>query len=180
MSRHFGPTRQLGLVVRDFDATLKAWTEVHGAGPFFIFRDTPVQDYLYRGQVSEAPVLSIAFGYSGDLQIEIIHQQNDAPSIYTEFLASGREGLHHVSSFLDVQAYDAVYAGALERGLTSVHQGSIGGVRFAYFDSEDTPGATVQEISESGIAEVAALYQTLQDASSAWDGTDPVRPLQIA
>ena len=41
--------------------------------------------------------MSVALANSGDLQIELIQQRNDAPSMYKEFLDSGREGLQHMS-----------------------------------------------------------------------------------
>ena len=41
--------------------------------------------------------MSIALANSGDLQIELIQQVNDAPSMYKEFLDAGHEGLQHVA-----------------------------------------------------------------------------------
>ena len=175
MSRIFGPTRQLGLVVKDFDATLHQWTEVQGIGPFFHFRDMEVSDYRYRGEIARAPVVSIAFGYTGDLQIEIIHQQNDAPSCYLDFLASGREGLHHISGFADRPGYEQRYGEALAAGLSPIHEGSIGGIRFAYFDAERVTGGTTCEISESDMEEARALFDIMREAARDWDGTDPIR-----
>ncbi|GGD80429.1 VOC family protein [Croceicoccus mobilis] len=177
MSRIFGPTRQLGIVVHDFMGTLRHWTEVQGIGPFFYFTDTPVEGFRLRGVKSEPPVLSIAFGYSGDLQIEIIHQHNAAPSMYREFLVSGREGLNHVSAFHDTAGYDAVYAQTIARHGAAWQEGAIGGVRFAYFETESTPGATICEISESGNPETAAIFAAMRDAARDWDGSDPIRPL---
>ncbi|AMK19935.1 MULTISPECIES: VOC family protein [Sphingobium] len=179
MSRIFGPTRQLGLVVRDFDATLRHWTQVQDVGPFWFFRDMPVQDFRYRGQQAEPPIVSIAFGYTGDLQIEIIHQQNDAPSIYREFLDSGREGLQHISGFTDRPGYDRIHAEAIASGLSVVHEGSIGGTRFAYFDTESLPGAVTCEISESDMPGPRELFEGMRLAAASWDGSDPLRPLGV-
>ena len=180
MSRIFGPTRQLGLVVRDFDQTLRQWTEIQGIGPFYFFREMPVSDYRYQGRDAEPPIVSIAFGYSGDLQIEIIHQHNSAPSCYLDFLASGREGLHHISGFADRPGFDDVYARAREAGLSAVHEGAIGDVRFAYFDTERAAGGITCEISESDMAEPRALFDRMRQAAFEWDGTDPLRPLADA
>jgi len=177
MSQIFGPTRQLGIVVRDFDQALDEWISVRGVGPFYYFRDTPVEDFRYHGQPSEAPVLSIAFSYSGDLQIEIIHQQNDAPSLYRDFLNAGGEGLQHVSGFCDRPEYDARYARAVRSGLSPLHEGAIGGVRFAYFNTQKTPGGVCCEISESGMAEPRALFDGIRETAANWDGSDPLRPL---
>ena len=179
MSRLFGPTRQLGLVVRDFDRALAEWTTVRGVGPFFFFGGMPIADYRYRGAAAEPPVVSIAFGYSGDLQIEIIHQENDAPSCYLDFLAAGREGVHHVSGFADRPCFDACYAGARGVGLATLHEGAIGGVRFAYFDTEAGPGGIICEISESDMDGPRQLFAGMREAAAAWDGRDPLRPLAV-
>ena len=39
---------------------------------------------------------SVAIGYWGDTQIELIQQHNDAPSIYREFLQKGYRGMQHM------------------------------------------------------------------------------------
>lgn len=42
-------------------------------------------------------IASIALANSGPLQIELIQQRNDAPSMYRDFLAEGHEGLQYVA-----------------------------------------------------------------------------------
>jgi len=92
MSRLFGEIRQNGYVVRDVEAAMKHWTEVLGVGPFFYFERVPIEGFRYRGEPSPLEA-SIALANSGPLQIELIEQRNDAPSMYRDFLAAGREGL---------------------------------------------------------------------------------------
>ena len=97
MSRFFGEIRQNGYVVRDIDAALAHWTGTLGVGPFFYFERVPIADFRYRGEPSPVEV-SIALANSGALQIELIQQRNDAPSMYRDFLRAGREeiGRAHV------------------------------------------------------------------------------------
>ena len=45
--------------------------------------------------------MSAAIAYSGDLQIELIYQHDDAPSIYSEFSRGGRSGLQHMGVMTD-------------------------------------------------------------------------------
>jgi hypothetical protein len=96
MSRLFGPVRQNGYVVRDIEAAMKHWIEVLQVGPWFYIDRVQTDWFRHRGQDSTVE-LSIALANSGDLQIELIQQRNDAPSMYKEFLDSGREGLQHVA-----------------------------------------------------------------------------------
>ena len=179
MSQIFGPIRQLGLVVNNFKATLEHWVKVQGVGPFYYFCDTPVSDYRYHGKPTEAPVLSIAFAYSGNMQIEIIHQQNTAPSIYQDFILAGKEGLHHVSGFADRQGFEQICNRAKHAGLTETCAGNIGGTRFSYFDTDRVPGATICEISESDMDGPRQIFADIQNASINWDGNDPFRLLGL-
>ena len=100
MSRIFGAITQNGYVVRDIHAALKHWIEVLGVGPWFLSEHVPFDTFSYKGQPSKADV-AIALANSGPLQIELIQQHNDAPSMYRDFLAAGREGLQHLAYWTD-------------------------------------------------------------------------------
>jgi len=96
MSRIFGAVCQNGYVVRDIRGAMEHWHAVMGVGPWFYIDRVKMDYFRHRGQDSNAEV-SIALANSGDLQIELIQQRNDAPSMYKEFLDAGREGLQHMS-----------------------------------------------------------------------------------
>src|SRR6185369_10374617 len=135
MSRLFGEVRQIAFVVRDVERAMQYWIETLGVGPFFVLREITPDTFRYRGAPSPAPTLTIGFANSGTLQVELIQQHDDRPSAYRDFLASGREGLQHVSSWLTRAEYDATMARALAAGAVVAHEGAMagGGVRFAYF-----------------------------------------------
>ena len=92
MSRLFGDIRQNGYVVRDIERAMRHWTETLGVGPFFYIEKVPVRNFRYRGAPSDLD-MSVALANTGALQIELIQQRNDAPSMYRDFLARGPEGL---------------------------------------------------------------------------------------
>ena len=96
MSRIFGAVCQNGYVVRDIRAAMDHWVNVMGVGPWYYIDRVKTDYFRHRGQDS-AMEMSVALANSGDLQIELIQQRNDAPSMYKEFLDSGREGLQHMS-----------------------------------------------------------------------------------
>ena len=96
MSRIFGAVCQNGYVVRDIRAAMDHWVNVMGVGPWYYIDRVKTDYFRHRGQDSGME-MSIALANSGDLQIELIQQRNDAPSMYKEFLDSGREGLQHMS-----------------------------------------------------------------------------------
>ena len=77
MSRIFGKVCQNGYVVRDIEAAMKHWIEVMGVGPWFYIEDVKTDWFKHRGIDSDVK-MSIALANSGDLQIELIQQRNDA------------------------------------------------------------------------------------------------------
>ena len=173
MSRIFGPVRQNGYVVRDIEMALSHWTEVLGVGPFFYFERVPVEDFRYRGEPSPVEV-SIALANSGALQIELIQQRNEAPSMYRDFLAAGREGLQHLACWTD--DFDALLSLAAEQGHGVGQSGCIGANgRFAYLETEAHPG-TVMEISEVN-GPKGKFFQHIAQVAQDWDGNEPVRKM---
>ena len=181
MSHTFGTIRQIAFVVHDVERALRYWTETLGIGPFFVLRKLTPDTFRYRGAPSPPPTLTIAFGNSGDVQVELIQQHDDRPSAYRDFLASGREGLQHVSSWLTRAEYDATYARLVARGVPVAHEGAMagGGVRFAYFATDGAPGGIMYEIADVAEPNVYPLMQMIADAARDWDGTDPVRELTL-
>lgn len=171
MSRVFGAIRQNGYVVRDIRAALRHWTETAGVGPWFLAERAPIRDFRYRGAPS-AVELSIALANSGGLQLELIQQNNDAPSMYRDFLAAGHEGLQHIAYWTADFAADR--ARLLALGYRIGHEGRTGDYGpFAYFDTESHPGTVIELSDVSG--RKADLFAHIAAAAEAWDGANPVR-----
>src|SRR5437588_283081 len=98
MSRLFGPMRQIGIVVRDIEKAMRHWVEVCGIGPWFYAEQLPLTEFRYKGRVYDIK-MSVALANSGDVQLELIQQRCDSPSLYRDFLAAGHEGMQHWSSW---------------------------------------------------------------------------------
>ncbi|MEQ8377474.1 VOC family protein [Parvibaculum sp.] len=175
MSRFFGKVCQNGYVVRDIEAALKHWTEVLGVGPFYYIDRVTCDWFTYKGKPSPVE-MSIALGNTGDLQIELIQQRNDAPSMYLDFLNAGREGLQHMSYW--TTDYQAAYDRAIAAGYEVGHEGQIGGAqgRFVYFDTETHPGTVVEMSDISGAK--GPFFEHIRKAAIGWDGSNPVRPVR--
>ena len=123
MSRFFGPIFQTAYIVRDFEGTLKHWTEVLGVGPFYYIERVKMDWFRYHGEPSNAEV-SIALANTGDLQIELIQQRNNAPSMYLDFLENGHEGLQHMSYW--TTDYQAAFDNFIAMGYRVGQEGQIG------------------------------------------------------
>jgi catechol 2,3-dioxygenase-like lactoylglutathione lyase family enzyme len=171
MSRIYGEVRQLGYVVHDIEAAMRHWVEVLGVGPWYYVERLPVTGFLYRGQPSD-PHVSIALANSGRTQIELIQQRNDAPSMYRDFLASGPEGLQHVSTWpVD---YEATLARAQAAGHRIGQQGETNRGPFAYFETEGAHRGSCMEIAAyTGLRR--RQFEAIEAAAAGWDGRDPIR-----
>jgi catechol 2,3-dioxygenase-like lactoylglutathione lyase family enzyme len=170
--QRFGGIRQIGYVVRDIQAAMERWLAL-GVGPWFYREECPVTEFRYYGRPSRFPRLSIALANAGDLQIELIQQRDDAPSLYADFLRTAGEGAQHVA-YWTTDSFDAWRQDLLASGLVEGHAGRIGSQgRFAYFVDRAMPG-TVIEISETSGGK-AERFAQIREAARTWEGADPIR-----
>ncbi|MBM84770.1 MAG: glyoxalase [Rhodospirillaceae bacterium] len=173
MSRVFGELRQLGYVVRDVEAAMRYWIEVNGVGPFFYIERVPLAEFSYMGKSStEMPEMSIALAFSGDAQVELIQQRNDAPSMYLDYLDSGQEGLQHIGYWPD--NYQGAKRAAETQGLIVGQEGNIAGRGgFVYYQTAAHQGTCI-EFAEYN---TYRRYQFTEMARICrnWDGNDPIR-----
>ncbi len=171
MSRVFGPLRQMGVVVREIEAAMQHWVTVCGVGPWFYTDKLPITAFAYRGTRHDDVHLSIALANSGDVQIELIQQRCDTPTMYQDFLRAGHEGLQHWSSWPD--NYDEIYDRALATGYEIGQEGDSPRGRFVYFWNEGHPG-TVIEMADLTPGR-KRIFDGVRAAAQNWDGKDPVR-----
>jgi hypothetical protein len=166
-----GVIRQIGYVVTDLEQAMQSWVEL-GVGPWFVIRGLPMRA-LYRGEPCETTV-SLALSNSGELQLELIQQEDDAPSIFTEFLASDGPGYHQLAYW--AEDFDGAMKAVADAGWPVVWSGGEGfDVRFAYVEPPNSP-ATIVEISELTEA-TSASSKFVRDAAASWDGSDPIREM---
>lgn len=167
-----GPVMQLAWLPVDFDRALKHWTATMGVGPFFLLENIALQDMRYLGQPTTA-VFSLALAYWGDIQIELIRPENDAPSIYTGKYAV-RDRLHHTCLLVDDIA-DA-YAACAEYDATVLVEGRVGDSgHVIYADPGEGPGSVVEMLQpQPGTAD---LFAMIKQAAAEWDGSDPLRKI---
>ncbi|MGD9600787.1 MAG: VOC family protein [Gammaproteobacteria bacterium] len=170
MSQPLHTVRQLAYVVRDLDAALKYWVDVLKVGPFFVFEHCPLLDQKYLGKPSNVDV-TLALGNSGALQIELIYQHNDEPSVYKEFLDAGRVGVHHFG--LMPEDYAATCAEYGRRGHVAAFECTVGGAPLTYFDTVSTIGHYTELWDNSSVFK--DLFLMVENAAMGWDGKNPVR-----
>lgn len=90
----FTQTMQIGIVVRDLDATMRKYADEYGIGPWKIFEFNPgnaTDLYEYGQPVTRSWRVAVAM--VGQMQWELI-QPLDEESIYARFLAEKGGGVH--------------------------------------------------------------------------------------
>lgn len=90
------PVAQLGFVVRDRAEWIDRFSPLFGP---FTTMDATVPGARYRGVEADCS-LKLAFGRSGDLEIELIEWVSGG-SPHRDFIGQGREGLHHLQFRVD-------------------------------------------------------------------------------
>ena len=169
----FGAVVQNAYVVRDLQAAVRFWSSTMGVGPFYMLEHVEFGPAFFRGDELKID-MTVAIAQWGDLQIELIVQHNDAPSIYSEFLARHGEGLQHLGVL--TQDLNADLTRLKPFGIEPIQWGATaGGMRFAYLNTDEHAGAMV-ELIESGPA-VQAFFEKIRRAGEQWDGSRPLRTL---
>ena len=87
---------QVGFVVRNMEKALELYEPLFG--PFMSIDPGPMT-YDYRGRQEECE-MRIAFGKSGDVEIELIEWLSGGCP-HKEFLDAGREGMQHLRFIVD-------------------------------------------------------------------------------
>jgi hypothetical protein len=173
MAFRFGPVMQLGFVVPDLERAMEHWTGTVGVGPFFVMSHIKFAEAIYRGAPTDADI-SVAVAQWGEVQVELIQQFNESPSIYSHFPGRAAGGLQHVGVMTTSVRDDLEQLRT--RGIEAVQQGSTAnGIRFAYINTDQHPGGMI-ELIEHGPA-IDGFFAMVRDAAQGWDGSKPVRRL---
>jgi hypothetical protein len=168
-----GAVRQVGYVVRDIEKAMMHWAGL-GVGPWFYQEDAGGVEYRYYGKPSRLPKLSMAIANSGEMQIELIQQRNDAPSLYRDTLERNGECAQHVA-YWTTDKFDELSRRLLELGYIEGHAGRVSASRgpYAYFLRPDFPSAMFELTDLTGGK--AEYYAEARQAAVCWDGSNPIR-----
>jgi methylmalonyl-CoA/ethylmalonyl-CoA epimerase len=124
---------QIGLIVRDVEATAQAYAELLGvAVPQWVLTGPEVEAHTrYRGVPTEARA-KLAFFRLGNMQLELIEPVG-GPSTWREFLEAHGEGVHHIA--FEVEDMQDQVAALAAKGMPLVQRGDYTGGCYAYIDS---------------------------------------------
>jgi hypothetical protein len=128
---------QIGYVVRDLARAMAVHEPIFGP---FTTMDVTLEGPIYRGRPRDCS-LRIAYGHAGAMEIELI-EPTGGESPHADFLAAGREGIHHVR--FRVEDFHAHLAAAARVGYRPIWQHSMDVADFAYLENERQPGMLIE------------------------------------
>jgi hypothetical protein len=162
---------QLGSLVNDLLDAVGSWARVFGVGPFHVMPVTD-QHTTYRGQPSTI-TLQVAVAQAGPVQIELIQQHCDRPSIFQEWHRGRVSAIHQLCTVTpDYEGRKGHYE---QLGYELAAESNNGRFRVAYFDTAADFGfyTEVVEYTPGFLRVLDKISQTC----ATWDGVDPVRML---
>lgn len=140
---HFTDTLQIGFIVRDLEETMRVYVERYGIGPWEVTEMAPpeLRD-LTKNDEPAAYGMRIALTMVGSVQWELV-QPTTGDSIYSEFLETRGEGLHHI--LLGADSYTETLELFRERGTPIKMTGNFKDlVSYAYLPTDDDLGYVLE------------------------------------
>lgn len=164
---------QICWVVTDLEEAIDHWHRQAGVGPFFQFDQVVFEQGCYRGQPSPFADVCAAIAQAGDLQIELVCQRDDRPSIFRELVPVGSNGLHHMALYCE--DYDRDLNAYRQSGAEIAFSGLMMDARTCWIDTTSSLGFMVELIEANPVAD--AVFKTFRDAAKDWNGSDRIRHL---
>jgi methylmalonyl-CoA/ethylmalonyl-CoA epimerase len=138
----FTETLQIGIVVRDLDATLRTFVDDFGIGPWEIheFNRGSATDLREDGRLVKRS-WRLAVTMVGHVMWELI-EPLDKQSVYARFLAEKGEGVHHIA--VATPSFDGMVAAQDKRGNNLVLSGTFSGIKVAYLPTDLDLGVVIE------------------------------------
>lgn len=133
---------QIGLIVRNIEETVDAWSRLLGVPRPDITVTDPVDvaHTEYQGQSTPARA-RLAFFDMGQITLELIEPIGE-PSTWKDQLDTHGQSLHHIA--FGVKGMPERIADLAELGLPLIQRGDYTGGRYAYLDGQKQYGAIIE------------------------------------
>jgi hypothetical protein len=163
---------QMAWVVKDLEDAVRRFHRTLGAGPFMFNRHIKLTDPHHRGKPVRTD-FSLAIAQAGEVQIELVEQHDDTPSVYRDMYSSGEEGFHHIAVIVPDVAVEVARYRAL--GFEVGSSGRFGEADFAYIDTSPATGHMVEVLPDNET--IRRFFGAVRKAAEGWDGADPTREI---
>ena len=139
---------QVAIIVKDLDQTVENYWNMFGVGPwqFYTYEKPLVRQMSYHGQPANYS-MRIALANIGPLRIELI-EVKEGDSVYADFICEHGYGVHHFGLLVDdmQSALEEARSAGLDMTMDGSGFGADGDGHYAYFDTEDKFGVTLEFI----------------------------------
>ena len=167
-----GPVKQWGYLVKDLDDAMDCWISQLGVGPWWGYRNIPAVAEV-DGKQSDI-VMSVGLAYHQGMQIELIHQTNNAPSPYRYFYVNSKDAQVLQQIAYMVPDVSQAITQCEQRGMKEI--GRIlpsPDTAYVYMSSTQMSGLAIELMPfDQGFLD---NYQQCAAEAERWDGTDPYR-----
>jgi hypothetical protein len=164
---------QICWVVPDLHAAIEHWARQAGVGPFFVFDDVAYENGVYRGRPWTPVKFHAAIAQAGAMQIELVTQLEEGPSMFRELVPAGQSRLHHMSTY--THDFEADLDHYRRAGAEVVFTGLVKGAPVCWLDTVKTLGFMTELITANPLKE--QVFARFREAAETWDGGDPIRRL---
>ena len=159
---------QIAWVVENLEAAAERLAKSMQIGPFLMLRHIQLDDPHHHGRPQRTD-FSLCLAQAGEVQMELVEQHDDTPSVYRDVFPDGPPGgmaFHHVAVIVpDVFAETARY-NAL--GFPTASSGRFGSIDFTYIDTTGAGGFMVEVLPD--VPEMHAFFGKVRGAAEDWDG----------
>ena len=167
-----GPVKQWGYLVKDLDQAMDCWINQLGVGPWWGFRNVPAQA-IVDGETSDI-LMSVGLAYHQGMQIELIHQTNEAKSPYSYFYEGSDDAQVLQQIAYMVADVDEAIRQCERRGMHEL--GRIlpaPELAYVYMSSPAMKGLAIELMPhDQGFLDE---YERCAAEAADWDGSDPYR-----
>jgi Glyoxalase/Bleomycin resistance protein/Dioxygenase superfamily len=164
---------QICWVVPDLHKSIEQWGRQAGVGPFFYFGDVTYENAIYRGKPWRPVKFHAAIAQAGEMQIELVSQLEEGPSMFRELVPAGQSGLHHMSTYTD--NFDADLAHYRQAGADIVFSGLMKGAPVCWLDTAGTLGFMTELITANPVKD--QIFARFKEAAQNWDGVELITRL---
>lgn len=164
---------QICWVVPDLEKAMAKWARQAGVGPFFYFDNVVYEDAVYRGKPWKPVKFIAGMAQAGEMQIELVQQIEDGPSMFQELARPDEARLHHMSTYTENYQQDLEHY--LSQGVEVVFSGRMKGTPVCWLDTVDTLGFMTELMTVNPLKQ--KVFDMFRQAAAAWDGGDYIRRL---
>lgn len=157
---------QIAYLVDDIEEAANRWFRTFGVGPFLVLPHIATQGATYRGSPTSLD-FTIALAQAGEIQVELIVQHGDTPSVFNEGSpGAAPRGPHHVA--ICPRDHDAMVASYVDRGCPVVCELLVGERQGATFVDTRGLNGHLLEIYHPNPG-LEQIYATVKASAENWD-----------